>query len=125
MSLPVLDARVVTSLRFFGGEPGELLHEMALDFLAEAPSLLAEVDRGVDVRAYDTVALAAHRLKGSSGHIGARRLAAAAGEIEASARAGLTTTTARAATSARTELDHALAEVRLLLIPPIAHSGSI
>jgi HPt (histidine-containing phosphotransfer) domain-containing protein len=114
--LAVLDARVITALRVFGGEPGELLQEMLLDFLTEAPSLTTQIERAVKDQAYDAAARAAHRLKGTSGHLGARRLAAVAAEVEVSARAGDRHPATRAMARTRAELDLAVAAARLLVV---------
>jgi HPt (histidine-containing phosphotransfer) domain-containing protein len=111
----VLDSRMIDALRAFGPEPGKLLREMLRDFLMEAPSLMEEVERAASEEAYAGVAGAAHQLRGSGGHIGALRLAAVAGEVEASARARVRSATSAATTSARTELDLAVVAARELL----------
>jgi HPt (histidine-containing phosphotransfer) domain-containing protein len=104
----VLDERMVTALRGFGREPGRLLHQMATDFLVEAPSLVSEIERAVERHAHAIAARAAHQLKGVSGHIGAVRLAVAAGEVESSARSGEVQAMTAATAAARTELDLAI-----------------
>ncbi|MEY2433005.1 MAG: Hpt domain [Acidimicrobiaceae bacterium] len=111
----VLDERMVAALRDFGREPGRLLHQMATDFLVEAPSLVSEIERAVEDHADAIAARAAHQLKGVSGHIGAVRLAVVAGEVEVSARSGVAHAMAAATTAARTELDLAVVAARGLL----------
>jgi HPt (histidine-containing phosphotransfer) domain-containing protein len=111
----VLDQRMVDELRTFGHEPGQLLHEVLHDFLIEAPSLMADIERAVEEEAYDTAARAAHRLKGAGGHMGAARLSVVAGEVETLARTGMRQATASATATARTELDLAMAAARGLL----------
>lgn len=110
----VLDPRMVSALRDFGREPGKLLREMVQDFLVEAPSLMVDLDRAVADRAYPIVASTAHRMKGASGHMGAVRLAAIAGEIEALARAGGGDAVASATAIAHTEVELAVAAVQAL-----------
>jgi HPt (histidine-containing phosphotransfer) domain-containing protein len=106
---------MVAALRGFGSEPGTLLRAMLHDFLTEGPSLMAEVERAADDEAYASVAGAAHRLRGSGGHIGALQLALVAGEVEAAARNRVREATATATATARTELDKAMAAARELL----------
>jgi two-component system sensor histidine kinase BarA len=110
----VLDQRIIAALRDFG-QQGKLLQEMIEGFLVEAPSLMAEIERSLEDESHDTVARAAHRLRGLSAHMGARRLAGVAGELETAARAGSVQPTAAVMTTARTELDRAVASTRTLL----------
>src|ERR1700729_2664547 len=86
--LPVLDAHAVSALRAFGRQPGKLLGEMASAFLAETPALMAEIESTAATESLALTGKAAHKLKGVSGHIGAARLAAAAGAVEQSAASG-------------------------------------
>lgn len=110
----VLDEGNLSALREFGREPGVLLQEMARDFLVEAPSLMAEIEEAVGEGEYATAGRAAHRLKGASGHMGATRVAAVASEVESLSKDGISEAMASATTTARAEVELALAAVRML-----------
>jgi HPt (histidine-containing phosphotransfer) domain-containing protein len=101
----VLDQRVLDALRAFGRDPGKLLAEMVRDFVLEAPSLVTAIGRAVEHDDREAAARAAHRLKGMSGHIGARRLAMVAGEIESSVGTNLEHANATAVALMCTELE--------------------
>jgi HPt (histidine-containing phosphotransfer) domain-containing protein len=111
-----LDRRTIRALHEYGVEPGTLLQELLEDFLTEAPSLMADIDRSVEQGACPAVVRAAHQLNGMSGHMGAFRLALAAGELETSARIGVPEMMAAAA-AARSELDLAMAAAERLQSP--------
>jgi len=102
-------------LRDYGREPGEFLHEMLRAFLIETPPLMANIERLVEDTAFGPVARLAHRLKGTSGHIGALRFAAALGEVENLAATAVGQATASATATARIEFDLAVAAVQSLL----------
>ncbi|MCU1452825.1 MAG: hypothetical protein JWN46_971 [Acidimicrobiales bacterium] len=84
----VLDQHMITALRALGREPGELLREMVHDFLIEAPLLTIDIERAVEQGSPVAAARAAHRLRGTSGHLGLARLAAVAGDVEGAALTG-------------------------------------
>lgn len=79
---------MVAALRCFGREPGRLLHDVAVDFLTEAPLLLEAIAVALDRQSYEAAAGHAHRLRGTSGHMGALQLASAAGDLEHAAAVG-------------------------------------
>jgi HPt (histidine-containing phosphotransfer) domain-containing protein len=83
----VLDRTLVDALRRLGPEPGALLHDMVEAFLDEAPVALAEMAAAIDRRTPAAAAAPAHKLRGTSGHLGAARLAAACAAIETAALA--------------------------------------
>jgi HPt (histidine-containing phosphotransfer) domain-containing protein len=105
-------------LRDYGREPGEFLHEMLRAFLIEAPPLMADIERLVEDKACEPVARLAHRLKGTSGHIGALRLATAVSEVENLAGTAVGQATASATATARREFDLAVAAAQGLLARP-------
>ena len=81
----LLDAATLAELReLHGGGLLELLELYLDDVGSQMPRLLAEIDRGET----DSVALSAHRLKGSSLAVGAQRVGAIAAELEIRAKAG-------------------------------------
>jgi two-component system sensor histidine kinase/response regulator len=81
-----LDLKVVAALRVIG--PGKLLRQTGEDFLAEAPATFEELERHAEKGDAVGVARAAHRLKGVSGHMGARGLANATARLEQRTRDG-------------------------------------
>jgi HPt (histidine-containing phosphotransfer) domain-containing protein len=111
----VLNADLMDALHNFGPEPGLLLEGILRDFLLEAPALVLEIESAVALDAYVVVAGAAHRLKGSSGQLGATRLALVASDVETAARADRRDAAAAAAAALRIELDLATAALRALL----------
>ena len=81
----LLDAATLAELRELHGDGLRELLELYLDDVAsQMPRLRAEIDRGET----DSVALSAHRLKGSSLAVGAVRVGAIAAELELRAKAG-------------------------------------
>ena len=108
MNDEVLDRRTISMLRSFGEVPGKLLQEMLGDFLAEAPTLMADIDRSIAAKSYPAAARAAHQLAGISGCVGATRLALAANAVEFSSDAPSDQVVA-ASKTARTELELAVA----------------
>jgi signal transduction histidine kinase/DNA-binding response OmpR family regulator len=81
----LIDAATLTELRELHGDGLRELLELYLDDVAsQMPRLLAEVERGET----ESVALTAHRLKGSSLAVGARRVGVIAAELEIRAKAG-------------------------------------
>jgi two-component system sensor histidine kinase/response regulator len=112
----LLDRRMVEALRTLGRAPGVLLKAMIDDFLVEAPSLTTDIERAVEWGAPVAAARAAHRLRGTSGHLGLARLAAVAGDVETAARAGAPLV--MAAARVRSELVLACAVARSLTAGP-------
>ena len=81
----LLDASTLSELRELHGDGLRELLELYLDDVAsQMPRMLAEIERGET----ESVALSAHRLKGSSLAVGALRVGAVASELELRARAG-------------------------------------
>jgi HPt (histidine-containing phosphotransfer) domain-containing protein len=67
-------------------EDGEFLSELINLFLTEAPAFLAALAAAVEGDDAATVEERAHSLKGAAGNLGAARLAALCGELEAAGR---------------------------------------
>ena len=84
----VLDPRVLDALRALGAPPGSLLREMAVAFLLEAPVAIAEMVEAVGEGDRGTVAFSAHKLRGTSGHLGATRLTEVCATLERAALHG-------------------------------------
>jgi len=81
----LIDAATLAELRELHGDALRDLLELYLDDVAsQMPRLLAEVERGET----ESVALSAHRLKGSSLAVGALRVGVIAAELEIRAKAG-------------------------------------
>ena len=78
---------VVALLDRVGGDE-DLLRELTVIFLAEYPSLLREIEDGVEAGDARRVELAAHSLKGSVANFGAQRATEAAYSMETLARSG-------------------------------------
>ncbi|MCU1352722.1 MAG: Hpt domain [Acidimicrobiales bacterium] len=106
----VLNQRMVSALRAIGPEPGELLRAMVHDFLVQAPALTTDIERAAERGDATDAARAAHRLRGTSGHLGLARLSAVAAEVEAAAMAGAAWVVS--ATRVRPELDIAIGAAR-------------
>ena len=70
---PSLDRDVLERLRVMGG--AEMFSELARTFLRDAPARLAELRRVVEAGDVELVERPAHALKGSSGSMGATRMA--------------------------------------------------
>jgi len=78
-----LDPSRLDSLRRLGELSGKpLLREIVESFLAEAPRRLARLKQALARGDADDLAFVAHSLKGSSGQIGAQRVAALSFELE-------------------------------------------
>ncbi len=86
MSGDALDTSLVSALRSFGSRPGELLDVMLRQFLVEAPALLADIESATEWTDHEWVERAAHRLKGTAGHVGATRVADTCRQLEHTAR---------------------------------------
>ncbi len=81
----LLDAATLIELRELHGDGVRELLELYLDDVAsQMPRLVAAIDQGET----ESVALTAHRLKGSSLAVGAQLVSAIAAELEIRARAG-------------------------------------
>jgi hypothetical protein len=111
-----LDIGVIAGLRALGKEPGKLLAEFARDFLAETPLWFDELARAAREDDLAGAARLTDRLRGTRGHVGARRLAAACAQIERYAMNGDSQQARTAVAVARPELGLALRAVRALLI---------
>ena len=84
----IIDRSVLDELRALGGPGDDLLGEVIGVFLAEGPGQVRSVGEALASRDATMIQRAAHRLKGSALGVGARQLAALAGEVEVAARAG-------------------------------------
>ena len=81
-----LDESVLADLRrCLGSDADDLIPELIGVYLKEARVNLDEMAAGLSVGDADRVARAAHRLRGSSGYVGARNVAATSAEIEGKA----------------------------------------
>lgn len=88
-SIRPLDEAVLNELRELSRElDQDVLGEVVAAYRKVAPELLAELQRAAGSSGLDTLARAAHALKGSSAQIGALELRDLARELEADARAG-------------------------------------
>jgi CheY-like chemotaxis protein len=76
----LLDRAVVENLRQLGGP--ELVSELVRMFLEDAESRLAALREGVEKNDAGALERTAHTLKGSSGNMGATRMAAVCAELE-------------------------------------------
>ncbi|MBI4494552.1 MAG: response regulator [Chloroflexi bacterium] len=86
---PALDRSVLDQMRSLDPEGGaELVRELIELFLEDAPAQLAAVRAGVLAGNADQVRRAAHGLKGVSGNMGARPVAAVCLELETLGRSG-------------------------------------
>lgn len=82
--LPVLDCEVLKGIPGFGH--GELLERLCVLFLGEGRRQLEQLEVALAMRDAQAARQAAHRMKSSSGAIGARRVAACAERLEQQAR---------------------------------------
>lgn len=78
---PILCAKILADLRSFDG-----FHEIAREFLAEAPVRITAIRQALAEIRLDVLALQAHALKGASGATGALRLSQAAANLEIASR---------------------------------------
>ncbi len=84
-----IDLNELAELGAITDEDGEsALEELVGMFRREAPGSMASLRSAVEQAEVRAVIMAAHFLKGSSGHFGARRLHSLCGEIESGARTG-------------------------------------
>jgi CheY-like chemotaxis protein/HPt (histidine-containing phosphotransfer) domain-containing protein len=90
-SMPVLDESAIDALRDpdLGGDP-EFLAEVVEAFLADSPPRLRTIHDSLGGGDAETLARAAHSLKGSSGNFGALRMQRICADIERLSRAGQT-----------------------------------
>jgi HPt (histidine-containing phosphotransfer) domain-containing protein len=84
----VLDVEVLDALRALGPRPGGLLDEMARIFLLELPVEVAEMAAAVVAGDRAAVVFPAHKLRGTSGHLGATRLSQVCAALERTAPHG-------------------------------------
>jgi PAS domain S-box-containing protein len=80
-----VDESVIASLLELTSETPDLLSEIVETFFMEAPARLDEIAQAVGEGNGETASRAAHRLKGSAGTLGARRMAGLCEEIESAA----------------------------------------
>jgi CheY-like chemotaxis protein len=81
----VLDRETVDGLWELGGDTPALLEELANTFIEGAPAQIAALTGAAARSDLDTVARAAHQLKGSCAAVGARSMEGLAAQIEAAA----------------------------------------
>jgi len=108
MSLPppFLDPRAIENLRAINPDDGgEFLRELIDIFLADTPKRIAEIDEGLASGQAETIARAAHSIKGSSGNFGAMELSALARDLEAKGKAGDLEAVRTGVAALRTEFD--------------------
>ncbi len=85
----ILDSAVMDELRELGRElEQDVLGEVVTAYRKLAPELLSQMTQSVSSRSLDSLARAAHTLKGGSAQIGAREVCELARTIESGARAG-------------------------------------
>jgi HPt (histidine-containing phosphotransfer) domain-containing protein len=85
----ILDTAVIDELRDLGRElEQDVLGEVIDAYRKLAPDLLSQMSESASSRSFDTLARAAHTLKGGSAQIGAREVCELARGIEEIARAG-------------------------------------
>ena len=104
----VLDPAILEDLRSLDtpGEPG-VLAGLVEGFRADGPPLLAAVASAAAENRADDLAKSAHRLRGLAANLGARRVAAAAAELESAGKQGITAGLDGTITSLRQEFDRA------------------
>jgi CheY-like chemotaxis protein len=83
-----IDWEVISSLRELETESGDLGIELIELFLNELPGRVESLEKAVSGADPNNLLRAAHRLKGSSGTLGARHLAAICAELEQKGRVG-------------------------------------
>jgi HPt (histidine-containing phosphotransfer) domain-containing protein len=99
------------ALQRLGGDE-ELLREMALVLLDEAPELLASIRTALDARQPIELGRAAHTLKGALGHFAARPAQRAAQQVETLATQGLSLDLPAAIDALQAEFDRLLPVLR-------------
>ncbi|MEQ9498325.1 MAG: ATP-binding protein [Deltaproteobacteria bacterium] len=80
-----LDRALLDSLRGLAGDREDLFRELIDTFLDDAPSALASMTEFIERNAFGALADGAHRLKSSSGNLGAQRMAALLVRLEQAA----------------------------------------
>jgi HPt (histidine-containing phosphotransfer) domain-containing protein len=70
------------------GDDPEIIRELVQEFVPAARSEIAEIHAAVGSAQADRVRSASHKLKGSSGLVGARRLVEICGKLEAAGNVG-------------------------------------
>jgi two-component system, sensor histidine kinase and response regulator len=77
-----------TILRAVFGDDPAMIREIVADFVPAARSGIAEIRDAADSAVAERVRLSSHKLKGSSGMVGAKALAGLCAQLEAAGRAG-------------------------------------
>ncbi|MDQ3656736.1 MAG: response regulator, partial [Chloroflexota bacterium] len=85
-STPVLDNERISYLKAECGDG--LMTELMESYLTRAPGNLTSIRQAVEADDADGIQRSAHHLKGSSGNIGASRIAALCADLEAMGRSG-------------------------------------
>ncbi|MDQ3767667.1 MAG: response regulator, partial [Actinomycetota bacterium] len=85
-STPVLDNERISYLEAECGD--DLMTELMESYLTRAPGNLTSIRQAVEADDADGIQRSAHHLKGSSGNIGASRIAALCADLEAMGRSG-------------------------------------
>jgi HPt (histidine-containing phosphotransfer) domain-containing protein len=108
----VLDPSLLDSLRNlrFDGEPDPVAEIVDL-FLRDTPSRLQDARDAAHRRDAPSLRAAAHTLKGSANNLGARRLGAAAGRLEAEAASDRWDSVDELLRAATSELDSLVPEL--------------
>lgn len=113
--VPVLDSSVLRSIPGIGnGAPSPLLERLSTLFVSEGRRQIEQLEQAIGNGDAETVRQAAHRLKSSSGAIGARRIAECAQRIEQDAREGRLSDDGEALRILRQELQLAEASLAAL-----------
>ena len=87
---PAIDPVALRHLEAAADDGPEFVRQLIAVFLADLDDRVAAMRSGVGAGDANSIANAAHALKGSCGHFGAKRLLALCRELEADARAGST-----------------------------------
>ncbi|MCD4672068.1 MAG: response regulator [Anaerolineaceae bacterium] len=86
---PVIDQQLITQfIEEFGDNGLEILQELIELFLEEAPKDMQKMRQALDAQDIEKLRIAAHTLKGSSGHLGARKLSRVCKDLGMAARQG-------------------------------------
>jgi CheY-like chemotaxis protein len=101
---PSLDAVVVESLRDLGGD--EMLSELTQLFFDDADSNLAALKEAIEKRDGTSVERVAHALKGSSGNMGATRMAELCGQLQDAGASGYLVLLQRYSNGLEEEFEH-------------------
>ena len=80
--LPVLDMSQIEDLRGLDDGQGQLLASIADVYLQQAPKQIAELKAHISAGNFPGIAATAHSFKGSSGNLGASRVAAVCKHLE-------------------------------------------